>query len=187
MIKKIVSLSSVLMICFFILSSFGGEQNRYNTLAWSKMQKIQWKDFTAKTPKNSKYHATTTTKLSYDLKYDQRKNQPIIEVKCLFIKDESWVKENPTDELLKHERVHFDIAEIASRKIRLAIKKERVLESENFEEKIEKIYKRESNALEKMQKDYDHDTEHSLNAKKQAYWNDKVSKLLKKLAKYASK
>lgn len=184
--KKTLKFASFLMICFFMLSAFNSSQKRYNTLAWSKTQKIQWKDFTAKAPKSSKYHATTTTKISYELNYNKRSKSKEIEVKCLFIKDESWVKQNPTAELLKHERVHFDIAEIASRKIRMAIKKERVLESKNPEEKMERIYKRESQALAKMQKDYDRETDHSINADKQKIWNIKVEKLLKKLAKYAN-
>lgn len=184
--KRNIKLTSFLVFCVALLMAFTPQKNKYNRLIWSKNQKIQWKDFTAKAPKSSKAHALTATEISFSLEYDKRKKAYEAEVKCVFIKDKSWVKENPTAELLKHERLHFDIAEIASRKIRMAVKKERVLESKNPSEKMNRIYKREMQSYEKMQKAYDRESDHSLDQEKQNLWNSKVAKELKKLQKYAT-
>lgn len=182
--KKNLRFLSFLMICSLALMAFA-PQNKYNRLQWSETQKVQWKDFTAKAPKGSKAHALTATEISYSLKYNERKKAYEADVKCIFVKNKSWVKENPTPALLKHERLHFDIAEIASRKIRMGIIKERVLARKNPAEKIKQIYKREMQAYEKMQKAYDRESDHSLNQEKQNLWNTKVFKQLKKLQKYA--
>ena len=183
MTKRFLGYFSIFILSCFALFSFTPQ--KYNKLLWSQNQKVQWKDFTGKAQKSSKAHALTATEISYSLEYNKKKKAYEADVKCLFVKNKSWVKEDPTPELLKHEQLHFDIAELASRKIRMGIVKAKVLQAENPAEKMKDVYKREMQAYEKMQKAYDKETKHSLNESKQLLWNAKIAKALKKHQKYA--
>ena len=75
-----------------------------------------------------------------------------------------------------HEQLHFDIAELTARNLRVALEKK--VYTRNFRKEINEIYKREIRKGEEMQETYDEESNHGLHAKKQQDWANKVVKLI---------
>jgi hypothetical protein len=87
-----------------------------------------------------------------------------------------------SEDLLKHEQLHFDIVEIYSRKLR-----EKFLVLDKMKSKLEdyiSTYNNIRNDLVKYQGLYDSETEHSVNKEKQKEWEIKVAKELEELDTY---
>jgi Bacterial protein of unknown function (DUF922) len=95
------------------------------------------------------------------------------------------IKEKQTPKLLKHEQGHFDISEIWARRLNkklqgLCGRGKTVKEAEDdLKKEVDKLFDEHFKDLDKMQKDYDKETEGSRNDAKQTEWNKKISDLLK--------
>ena len=91
------------------------------------------------------------------------------EVSANFNKNTSWCrKEYQSETLLKHEQLHFDIAELFARKLKLAFSNYSY--SRNYQNEILEIFEEKKLEYHAMQRRYDEETEHSLNMFKQKEW-----------------
>ena len=147
--QKTTIISSIVII-LFIVSSFSFETKNsleYSSkkvvnelIQWENNQKLTWKDFKGKPNKRSPYKAMTFASVSSNL-ISFSKNELKIEILCHFIKNKS-LKTIETDELLRHEQLHFDIAELAARKMRERVSKLNLknLSSKNIEQKLNSIF-----------------------------------------------
>lgn len=98
-------------------------------------------------------------------------------VKCVMAKKQSWVHPDyKTPELLKHEQLHFDIAEYFARQLLLALQNGTY--SSNYREEMNAIRHKITVQRTAMQDLYDEQTKHSTNIKMQAKWNSYVAMLL---------
>lgn len=146
---------------------------------------LVWKDFDGKVNKEAPYWAATYASIGCDLiNSDGVKNgeTPKFQVTVGFGK-ESWAnrKKELSDDLLKHEQGHFDIALICGAELQkrlddttFTLKTCRAVSSRMYQEAYAK--------LRKMQFDYDRETNHSKNSEEQAKWN---AALAAGLARYA--
>lgn len=100
-------------------------------LCWQQNRRLLWSDFRAKTyPKSGPFTGEKTAAISAVAPFltpISENGVPSYRVDCVFLRDSSWVNnqamKTATDraETLAHEQVHFDIAELITRKLRYRI------------------------------------------------------------------
>ena len=185
--QKTTIISSIVII-LFIVSSFSFETKNsleYSSkkvvnelIQWENNQKLTWKDFKGKPNKRSPYKAMTFASVSSNL-ISFSKNELKIEILCHFIKNKS-LKTIETDELLRHEQLHFDIAELAARKMRERVSKLNLknLSSKNIEQKLNSIFNSSVEEQMEMNQKYDSETNHSIKYIAQSDWEKKIKEKL---------
>lgn len=145
-------------------------------IIWNKNRALKWNDFkVAKKDsllhRQGSYYAITATELFVVSKKKKRKKEFF--VYSIFWKYDSHVIMK-TEELLRHEQIHFDIVELFARKLR----KEYKNNEESLVEKYELIYTYITEELDNYQSLYDFETNHSKNIVKQKEWEEKIKKEL---------
>ena len=177
-------MKAYLILLFLVISLNGFSQKNTSLIAWSESASLNWKDFKGKSNRTSSFKALTTTSISFGINYEN--TTLTIEIKTEFDPNKSWtkVKENPN--LLSHERLHFDIAELFARKLR-----QKILET-TFKHKGKKLmneitgfYQEIMSDLDKYQRTYDRETKHSIIEEVQQKWEKKTHKELAELSKYS--
>jgi hypothetical protein len=106
---------------------------------------------------------------------------------CFFKRYRSWSKLKDSESLLKHEQLHFDIAELITRKIRKGyathISKDINETAIHIKSVFDKYYNQE---LDSLNAEYDAQTNHGTIPNVQKEWESKIVKELKKLEAYAN-
>jgi len=151
-----------------------------NYLVWNEHYQLQWFDF--KGQYDSSTFGDAGTAIRIEANPFIHKKQIYYDVYALFIPGKSWVKD-PSPELLAHERLHFDIAELYARKVRAKVK---LLQQQN--ERDPKVYNRavkllldESNQIDQ---EYDMETLHGGLRKQQKKWELLIQQKLAALESY---
>ncbi len=183
---RLISIAFLLSILAFTTINKADEPaTKPHKIHWCEGDQLKWNDFKGRVPAMSSSAAQTAYEIGFDIDMDGREFEFI--VTCNFLPHKSWVrKKDANDHILRHEQLHFDIAEIYARKMRKELKETHITVN-NLQSKADKIYEKNWNALTKMQRDYDRETNHSINKKEQAEWDAKITKLLEENLKYTSK
>ena len=91
---------------------------------------LKIKEFAGDSPRFTRLEAMTVTRVALDYKFrvsragtGYRATLKSLSVKAVFLPNESWWRAPHDEALLDHEQGHFDIAEIAARRLRLAFRK----------------------------------------------------------------
>lgn len=155
-----------------------------NRIFWEKGMQIEWKDFQGKANTDAKVAALSSIGLPYRFTTDGEGSMEVF-VEVCFIKDESWsIDELENNLLLKHERLHFDIAELHRRKIIKEIMNTK-FNKKNYREKLDEIIEKYwIEAYRDVQDLYDKETNFSRVVKSQIKWNEKITKALKAHSEY---
>ncbi|MEO1434954.1 MAG: DUF922 domain-containing protein [Bacteroidota bacterium] len=178
------------IFCLFIIL-FGGWNSpvvpdlNTDLLDW-ETRNLVWTDFKGKAHYGGWEAAVTSYKIGYRLSY-RGWGYPRVDVFCQFIKSQSWVRRDAmTDDILKHEQKHFDLAEVYARKMRKAVREAdlRDYPGRYIERRVEEIYQDIWNECSDMQDQYDHETRHGLEEEEQAIWDQHISDLLLAYAAY---
>ncbi|MGI4738271.1 MAG: DUF922 domain-containing protein [Janthinobacterium lividum] len=100
----------------------------------------------------------------------------------------SWVREptTMTPALLRHEQLHFDIAEVYARRLRQQLATMR-LSCSKLGDRFERVSQAAYAAWQKAEDDYDLDTRHGLEHARQTQWEAQVRQQLLDLAEFAEK
>lgn len=157
-------------------------------ISWDLDYRIQWSDFKG-TPKPVN-HAVAVTASGITFSYSTKKSDTQlidykVEISADFYPHKSWcVRERVNNNILNHERLHFDITELHARKFRQRIDQRRF--DLNINREIEAIHQQINRELEAMQNKYDAETDHSQNIEKQQEWQSKIVVELNKLVYYSS-
>jgi predicted secreted Zn-dependent protease len=106
-------------------------------------------------------------------------------VKCFFDRTKSWTKDKKSAYLLSHEQLHFDITELFVRKLRKQLAS-LGNDCQKLNDYVEKYYNENYKEYVAYQAAYDRESEHSIDKKKQAYWEQKVAQELEVLKPFAS-
>ncbi len=115
--------------------------------------------------------AESSTSIGYN--YDGYKT---VTVFCQFNKAESYIThKGMTPYILHHEQKHFDITYIYANKLISELQKQQVLTIEI----VESIYEKILSEKDKVQSQYDNETNYSENKELQAVWDLKIDKLLR--------
>jgi hypothetical protein len=150
------------------------------SLEWNEFYELTWSDFEGTRTSDAIGDAGTVVRI--EAKPFRNGSKIHYRVTALFIRSKSWVSD-PSNSLLKHERLHFDLAELYARKIR-----KRVDELNRQNVKSIKVYNaavkellEESNIEDRR---YDIETLHGAMVKKQAAWERRVGEELALLDEY---
>ncbi|MFN3404600.1 MAG: hypothetical protein ACK40G_10930 [Cytophagaceae bacterium] len=175
------------ILIFLILSAgFVSGQKPAEAIPWDKNRPLVWKDFKGK-PASVTYHAQTYGQMSYSFSSLPSGEMKII-VHVTFDPKRSWVKPGKaSNKLLVHEQCHFDVFEIYARIFVKRLTEEKVLTGKDFSTKVQKVFSRTFEELQKFQQQYDKETDHSINEIKQAEWTAKISGLLEDYEAYTTK
>lgn len=177
-----------LMLGVVLLSTtLGFAQYDEYKIPWKEDKKLSWSDFKAAPDDNSNFHASTSSGLSFSwsLKKTGKDSEFIYEVGSSFHPDHSWVKEGaPSDYLLAHEQLHFDITELFARKLRKELASFKP--EGNVKRDLNRLYQLNERERDKMQKLFDRESQHSLHKEYEAKWQEYVRRELKKLEKFSS-
>lgn len=168
----------LILFCFILIQSSG------DRIYWTDDGRITWNDFQADPPRRSDHSAFAVTGL--EITYERVGSKLSFEVKAYFNKKESWKKDSSLSEyLLKHEQLHFDIAELAARRLRKDISNCRFT-AKNYKRKYAELKEKGERFFAECQARYDRDSDHSKNDEKQRFWIQKVNKELSELGEYSN-
>jgi superfamily II DNA helicase RecQ len=161
-------------------------------VVWEENMDFSWDYFLLKSSqKSTKVAAFVVTNISCSFEIDEKENIIICYTQTYLNKKKSWSlyrnKKNAnldeSNNLLNHERGHFDISEIYARESRMLMSK---IETNSFEKAIKQINKimKEISNKDRKESNYDKETEHGKNKEKQAEWDKKIAERLKELEQY---
>lgn len=175
------SIAALLFICLFLFSfTTDPASDSKNVIVWNEYRPLTWDDFQGKRAEDAAGDAGTVVQIK--AKPYMVKDQVKYDVAAVFVKNKSW-SDAQTKELLAHEQLHFDIAELYARKIRQVIAELAEAGEEdvkNYNRAIQKLL-HESNEVDI---EYDLETLHGAMQNKQAEWSKNVKTELKALAQF---
>jgi hypothetical protein len=177
-----------LSLCF--LFTFHSYAQTIDTVNWRADYKLKWSDFKGKLDSNSTFAAVSSIIMDYDI-LGTKNNITGVSVKCIFDRKDSQLNYGNINKilsdsnLLAHEQIHFDIAELFARRLRRDFKnifdKKRIL---SFEE-TQKVYNNILNIYDNFNLRYDLETNFSKNRISQKRWTEKITNELKALNKFS--
>jgi hypothetical protein len=173
--KKSIAALLFLSCFFFSFSSNNPEVNE--VIVWNEYRPLTWEDFKGKRTEDAAGDAGTVVQIK--AKPYMVKNEVRYDVSAVFVVNKSW-SDAQTKELLAHEQLHFDIAELYARKIRKVVASLSEVGEDDvkvYNRAIQKLL-RESNEVDIQ---YDLETLHGAMLKRQAEWTQEVKSELKSL------
>jgi hypothetical protein len=174
---------AVLFVLTSVIPSYSQSKSKVDSICWCRDYKLKWSDFNGVTPDGSEWKAMSAISIATD---GYRKGGlPTYDVISFFVKEKSWVKDT-SENLLEHEKLHFDIGEVYARKMRQAVeslRKKGEVNMRAYRSAIDSLYDR----WEKWGDAYDQETDNGLRASKQSEWTKKIRNELNALERYAIK
>ena len=170
-----------LILCLITPHLLSAQSNR---VKWTDDVKITWDDFQGVPDVRTNLKAMTNSGIGYEIQCVNGELE--FNVWTYFNKNMSWVKDGARSErLLEHERLHFDITELYTRKF---IQQVRQLNDPcgRDVEKIQHMYEDNMNDYNAFQNRYDRETKHSIDQEAQKEWNERVQNQLKQLEMFSS-
>jgi hypothetical protein len=164
-------------------------QQVQHEVIWTK-HGLKWTDFQHVDiiPGSSNAIGKTTTKLYYNLTDTIVSNQSnklqLIKVHSVMLPHKSYIKNNaPKKGLLEHEQIHFDIAEVESRKFRQALS-EKIFDEKKVEDQVKRLYHKHLSNIGIMNNQYDAHHRNAFIGHEQ--WRKDLNKDLGELEKYTA-
>jgi len=157
------------------------EELEGDTVYYDVNRPLKWTDFREKPQYGSKHGAEIFASLGYteDVKLIKGIINITLNIKVYMPKSASWVQLETYGGLV-HEQRHFDIVKLGAEHFKQRIKAER-LNVYNYDGPINVAYLDALREIYEMQKQYDRETGHSINAYQQRQWNYKIDKELQQL------
>ena len=174
----------IIAIVFFLYldNNVFSQNNNDSILYWNDVRRLRCTDFKGVVPEAATYFARSAIRISTKGYWEE--GMPDYKIINVFYPYKAWEKDTLSNNLLQHEQVHFDIAEIFARKIRKEItglRRDGAKEPSIYKQHINKLFD-EYNAKDI---EYDKETQHGLVDGKQQEWNEKIAKELEELKEYA--
>jgi hypothetical protein len=154
-----------------------------DTIYYNTNRPLKWTDFQRKPQPGSKHGAEIFASLGYNEHVQLIKGVVTIKIdlKVFAPKSACWVRGDVKDAYsLNHEQRHFDIVKLAAEHFKQAIKAEK-LSVNNYDGTINVAYFDALREIDKLQKQYDRETQHSINTYQQQLWNNKIDRELQEL------
>jgi hypothetical protein len=169
-----------LFLSLVLTSAFGRPAD--SLIDWASTRKLTWDDFKAPIDPLSPNAALTGTHIRFDFGYSSASGFTY-HISCQFDQQSSWGRVK-TDYILSHEQGHFDIAEIYARKLCKAFR-EYHPDVAKANKQVNKIYDGVMRELNEEQKQYDAETNFSIDKPEQEKWLKKIRQELDSLQTYA--
>lgn len=170
-------------VCFSFI--FQKKQPDDDVILWSSVVKLKWDNFKGVQDTLSKYKAVTSTNIKTKANVF---TEDLVDynIMCLFEKNKSWTKDDKSNSLLQHEQIHFDIAELVTRKLRKKFLNHKFTNLKGVNDMITQVFQEAIIERRAINKTYDTETNHSIIVEKQKEWELKIANELKGLEQYAS-
>lgn len=149
-------------------------------LEWNEFYKLTWHDFQGQPTPKAAGDAGASVKII--AKPYLVKNKARYDVYVVFNRDKSW-KRDEAPQLLAHEQLHFDLAELYARMIRKRIQElndQGVHEVKTLNKAIQQLLEESNNA----DRQYDIETLHGALDQKQEAWSKRIKQELEELKAY---
>jgi hypothetical protein len=178
--------SAVVALLSFSLPPAHAQTIKGGTLHWSANRPLVLSDFQGR-PRPNEAHAALTS-ATVVAQVACKSNKFTGSVQAAFDPSRSWVRDpaTVTAKLLRHEQLHFDIAEVYARRLR-----QKLTGSQIPCAQLGPTFERLSNGIyadwEKAEDQYDRDTNHGLIPTQQLVWEERVQKQLVELEAFAEK
>ena len=177
----------ILSVFLWIITlQISAQKRDTDSFNYTEQPKLTWESFKGQIPVETPYAASVNTGVGLKWSYSTGEGKIDLQynVEAYAQPNFSWVIEKEKDaELLKHEQLHFDITEVHARMLRKRISEYQF--GRNIRKPMQRMLGEIKYEREKMQNDYDKETEHSKNKEQQKIWEDKVALLLEKYKDFA--
>ena len=144
---------------------------------------INWNDFKRSPKMQNPYGAMIYTSIAFEAKFGVNNGKVFAQIKpkVFMVKSQSWAKAEATSQYaLLHEQLHFDIAQVAMNRFLKKIKTLTDLTNyDDLSSRIQYEYLESFKEMNRLQEQYDGESNHSLITEKQAEWAEKVKNWLK--------
>lgn len=155
-----------------------------STIPWTESRLLTWTDFLGKPDKSSHHNATTSTKLRTEAPIFTPE-KVVLEFINEFEKHSSWFT-TTSDALLKHEQIHFDISEIAVRKMRKKFARYKLTQLKVLNKDVNDAFSAAVQERSRLNHAYDNETHHGLIETEQKKWEKDIATELESLKEFAS-
>jgi hypothetical protein len=178
------------MFKFILLAFFASllGQEKEPALVWNKDVTLQWSDFKGEPKSSEGAVASTASGISFGFSTTKTTSGLIdysYTITAHFYPDKSWhINKVLSNNVLAHERLHFDITELYARKFRQRVSNASFTNDINIE--MERIHNAINTELSEFQQQYDAETNHSQHVDKQIAWQTLIATKLNKLSNYGN-
>lgn len=145
-------------------------------------RKINFSDFTLKQNSNSRFAAAIFTSMGYIATPKMIEDTVFIDftTKVYQIKGMSWaIPQADNTNSLNHEQTHFNITQLIAEKFKERLRDE-ALPPTNYDSRIQYLYLEYFRKINKLQNQYDIETQHGINREKQLFWENFIKEELVK-------
>ena len=147
-----------------------------DTVHYNPSRPLTWADFEAEPRRGSHYAAEVFTSFAYEGK-SSVKNGVItlnLTVKSYVLKQSSWARPDAKNAYaLNHEQRHFDITKLVAERFKRKIQPDS-LTVEDYNSIVQYQFIESFREMNHLQKQYDDETNHSINQAAQERWNQKI-------------
>jgi hypothetical protein len=161
-----------LVIFFMLLSPIRFSFFSENEIRWEQSRELTYSDFKEAPPVVTPWAATTSSEISFSYEVINNHLTHVV-VYASFIPEKSWMK-SKLPEVLMHEQLHFDITEVYARKLYMEV----IHQSSVSKKDLTASFKSANAECQKVQQQYDDQTDHGTIQTVQAKWKEKVSGML---------
>ncbi|MCR9064593.1 MAG: hypothetical protein NXI00_11545 [Cytophagales bacterium] len=140
-------------------------------------RKVTWADFKASPPYSSKFAAAIFPSIGIgtSLSIKNGKLTAVIQPHVFMIPSQSWAKKSSQDDAsLDHEQLHFDIAMVAMQRLIKKLEKLEAKTMDDLSSMIQYEYLQAYTEMNRLQEQYDAESQHNLNDYGQAKWKKQV-------------
>lgn len=181
-------MKKITLIFIFLLTGLSGfaqkkvsDKQLKDSVIWREGYVLEAEDYKAK-PKG-KYAVQSAIGMYMYVK--EKAGTLVFVVESIFLRSMSFLR-TPSEYLLKHEQISFDLCEVHARKLRKKIATKKFSKSTNVKQELTNMYKLATAEYDRDRQKYERETEGGLNTAKQQIWADKLAKELGELSAYAS-
>jgi hypothetical protein len=146
-----------------------------DTIFWSPTRKMTWADFTGTMPKSSRYSAQIFNNFEYfaPLELADGVLSIHLKMKVYMLKSGSWTSStNLSEYSIAHEQVHFDLTKIVVERFKQKAKA--ILTVDNYDSELQLLFIEMYREMNRLQKEYDDESNHSINVLGQQKWQQFV-------------
>jgi hypothetical protein len=153
-----------------------------DTIFWSPTRKMTWADFTGTMPRTTKYSAQIFNNFEYSapLKIENGVLAIALQMKVYMLKSASWTSSTSLSEYsLGHEQLHFDIAKMVVERFKQKAKQ--ILTVDNYDSQLQMLFIDMYREMNRLQKEYDDESNHSINIVGQEKWQQTTTEELRNI------
>ncbi|WP_299760467.1 hypothetical protein [uncultured Pontibacter sp.] len=154
-----------------------------DSVFYSPTRPLNWEDFTGSPSKPSKFAAAVFPGFAYEGRSEVVNSELhlYLDMKVYVLQSSSWVKsDSRNDYSLNHEQKHFDLVKLVAERFKKKITPD-ILSVTDYNSIIQYHYIESFREMNRLQEQYDVETQHGLNKVAQDQWNKKIEAQLRGL------